>query len=95
MQFELKTGRTHQIRVHCAYMHHPIVGDKLYNPNVDKFKLNGQLLHAKTLIFNKVSDNTEITVDCPLPDYFIKVLDKFIKLGCIYLATNLLYAMLI
>lgn len=75
MQFELKTGRTHQIRVHCAYMHHPIVGDKLYNPNADKFKLNGQLLHAKTLIFNRVSDNKEITVDCPLPDYFVKVLD--------------------
>ena len=38
VEYELKTGRTHQIRVHSAYLHHPIVGDKLYNNNKCKFK---------------------------------------------------------
>lgn len=76
MKYELKTGRTHQIRVHSAYMHHPIVGDKLYNSNKDKFGLNGQLLHAKTLIFNRVSDGKEIVVDSDLPPYFKQILLK-------------------
>lgn len=74
MEFELKTGRTHQIRVHSAYLHHPIVGDPLYNNNKCKFKLNGQLLHAKKLILTHPSTNKEMTFECDLPDYFANVL---------------------
>lgn len=74
LEFELKTGRTHQIRVHSAYMHHAIVGDKLYNPNKCKFNLNGQLLHAKKLILKHPRDSRLMTFECDLPDYFQKVL---------------------
>ena len=74
VEFELKTGRTHQIRVHSAYMHHPIVGDPLYNPNKCKFKLNGQLLHAKKICFTHPSTNKTMEFECPLPDYFENIL---------------------
>lgn len=74
LEFELKTGRTHQIRVHSAYMHHAIVGDKLYNSNKCKFNLNGQLLHAKKLILKHPRDSRLMTFECDLPDYFQKVL---------------------
>ena len=74
LDVSLKTGRTHQIRVHSAYMHHPIVGDKLYNPNKCKFNLNGQLLHAKKLILSHPRTKEVLTFECDLPDYFKKVL---------------------
>ena len=73
VEFELKTGRTHQIRVHSAYLHHPIVGDKLYNYNKCKFNLEGQLLHAKKLILNHPKTGKEMVFECDLPDYFIKI----------------------
>lgn len=74
-EFELKTGRTHQIRVHSAYIHHPIVGDKLYNTNKCKFNLNGQLLHAKKLILNHPVTNQEMIFESELPEYFVKILN--------------------
>lgn len=74
VEFELKTGRTHQIRVHSAYIHHPIVGDKLYNSNKCKFNLNGQLLHAKKLILTHPKTGEIMTFESDLPDYFKKVL---------------------
>lgn len=76
MEFELKTGRTHQIRVHSAYLHHPIVGDPLYNNGKCKFKLNGQLLHAKKLILTHPTTCKEMTFECNLPDYFQNVLNS-------------------
>lgn len=76
LEFELKTGRTHQIRVHASYIHHPIVGDKLYNPNKCKFNLNGQLLHAKKLILKHPRDGRLMEFECELPDYFKKVLSN-------------------
>ena len=75
VEFELKTGRTHQIRVHSAHIHHPIVGDPMYNNNKCKFKLNGQLLHAKTLILRHPTSGEEMQFDAPLPEYFARVLD--------------------
>jgi 23S rRNA pseudouridine1911/1915/1917 synthase len=75
IEFELKTGRTHQIRVHSAYIHHPIVGDKLYNNNKCKFNLDGQLLHAKKLILTHPTTRKEMVFESELPDYFEKVLD--------------------
>lgn len=74
VEYELKTGRTHQIRVHSAYMHHPIVGDKLYNNNKCKFNLNGQLLHAKKLILTHPTTREVMKFESELPDYFKKVL---------------------
>jgi len=74
VEFELKTGRTHQIRVHSAYIHHPIVGDKLYNSSKCKFNLNGQLLHAKKLILTHPTTNEILTFESQLPEYFESVL---------------------
>ena len=78
VEFILDTGRTHQIRVHSKYIHHPIVGDKTYGVK-DKFKLNGQLLHAYKIELNRPSDNKRVEFTCPLPDYFEDVLDKLRK----------------
>ncbi|MBQ7351644.1 MAG: RluA family pseudouridine synthase [Clostridia bacterium] len=75
VEFELKTGRTHQIRVHSAYLHHPIIGDKLYNPNKCKFNIDGQLLHAKKLILTHPSTGKEMTFESDLPDYFQKIVN--------------------
>lgn len=79
VEFELKTGRTHQIRVHSNYLNHPIVGDKLYNRNKCKFNLNGQLLHAKKLILTHPRSGNEMVFECDLPDYFENILKNLDK----------------
>lgn len=80
MEWELKTGRTHQIRVHSTYLKNPIVGDKLYNPIKSKFALDGQLLHAYKLILNHPRTNEEMEFTAELPDYFMRVLNSLEKL---------------
>ncbi len=76
VEFELKTGRTHQIRVHSAYINHPIVGDKLYNPNKCKFDVVGQMLHAYKIKFNQPSSGKLLEFEVPLPEYFNKILER-------------------
>ena len=49
MKARLETGRTHQIRVHALSINHPLLGDEVYGPKNNKFKLKGQTLHAKKL----------------------------------------------
>lgn len=73
-EFSLKTGRTHQIRVHSKYMGHPIVGDKEYGYKNQKFNLDGQLLHARYLEFIHPSKGEKVNFYAPLPEYFAKVL---------------------
>ncbi len=73
-EFSLKTGRTHQIRVHAKHIGHPIVGDKEYGYKNQKFKLNGQLLHAGKLRFVHPSTNENVVFESPLPDCFEKIL---------------------
>jgi len=51
LECRLKTGRTHQIRVHMASIHHPVAGDPVYGPHNCITSLHGQCLHAKTLGF--------------------------------------------
>lgn len=75
-EFSLKTGRTHQIRVHAKYIGHPVVGDPEYGYKNQKFKLNGQLLHAKKLSFIHPTTGEKMTFTAPLPDYFENVLKK-------------------
>jgi len=70
----LETGRTHQIRVHMAHIGHPVVGDPVYGHKKQRFKLEGQLLHAKKLGFIHPSTNEYVEFESPLPDYFVKVL---------------------
>lgn len=75
-RFDLQTGRTHQIRVHAKHLGHPVVGDKVYGIKKQKFKLNGQLLHAFRLTFVHPSTLQTMTFEAPLPNYFKEILDK-------------------
>lgn len=72
----LETGRTHQIRVHMAYIGHPLVGDPVYGYKKQKFKLQGQMLHAKVLGFIHPSTKEYIQFESPLPDYFTEIINK-------------------
>ena len=73
-EFSLKTGRTHQIRVHAKHIGHPIVGDKEYGYKNQKFNLDGQLLHAGKLRFIHPTTGEKVCFECPLPKYFENVL---------------------
>ena len=73
-QFELKTGRTHQIRVHAKFLGHPVVGDKTYGYAKCRWKLNGQLLHAHTLSFTHPTTGENMSFSTPCPEYFEKIL---------------------
>ena len=77
MSFKLDTGRTHQIRVHCAHINHPIVGDPLYG-RCKKLpcKLDGQALHANALGFIHPISGKEMNFEAELPVIFKKLLRK-------------------
>ena len=75
MQFLLETGRTHQIRVHCAYYGHPLVGDSTYGANRSlKINLSGQALHARQLSLLHPISGELIEAIAPLPVEFNKLL---------------------
>ena len=74
VEARLETGRTHQIRVHMASIHHPLVGDEVYGKRDPKFKVEGQMLHAKYLGFIHPTTNEFVEFDSMLPDYFEKIL---------------------
>ncbi|SMC17658.1 23S rRNA pseudouridine1911/1915/1917 synthase [Clostridium acidisoli DSM 12555] len=71
----LETGRTHQIRVHMTHIGHPIVGDPVYGYKKQKFKLEGQLLHAKKLGFIHPSSDKYMEFESQMPNYFTKVIN--------------------
>ena len=73
------TGRTHQIRVHMAYIGHPLLGDVVYGAKKPVPGLAGQCLHARRLSFVHPSAGTRVTVECPLPDYFSQALRKLAR----------------
>ena len=75
----LETGRTHQIRVHMSYIHHPLLGDEVYSGKKENIRLEGQCLHAKVLGFIHPSTNEYMEFEAPLPEYFKEILMKFRK----------------
>lgn len=86
LQLELKTGRTHQIRVHLEHIGHPIVGDPIYRVGMNQFKTplaknkDGQLLHAQSLHFYHPRSNELVEFSTQLPTYFTEVLDTLEKI---------------
>ena len=76
VRFRLKTGRTHQIRVHAKHIGHPVVGDPLYNKKTNKFNLNGQLLHSCFISFTHPRTGKVLTFKSELPNYFLQTLQK-------------------
>ena len=74
VQCRLETGRTHQIRVHMASLGHPILGDTVYGHKKPELGQNTQCLHAKELTFRHPRTDEPVTVTCPLPEEFERVL---------------------
>ncbi len=74
LRCRLYTGRTHQIRVHMDYIHHPIEGDPLYGTHNHSLFSKGQLLHAAKLYLKHPSDGRECEFEAPLPEDFSNVL---------------------
>lgn len=81
IQCQLETGRTHQIRVHMASIKHPLLGDQVYGPQKNPFKLQGQTLHAKIIGITHPRTNEYIEADAPLPEYFQELLKKLENLN--------------
>lgn len=74
MEFQLETGRTHQIRVHMASIGHPLLGDAVYSSGKSPYHLQGQTLHAMTIGFIHPATREYLEITAPLPDYFEKIL---------------------
>ena len=78
---KLETGRTHQIRVHMAYIGHPILGDTVYGHKKPELGQSSQCLHAGVLCFAHPRDGHPVMVFAELPQYFRDVLEKLEKMG--------------
>mgnify|MGYP005945797645 FL=1 len=79
LRCRLETGRTHQIRVHLAYIGHPILGDTVYGAKKPVPGLTGQCLHATGLRFLHPRTGEPVELHCPLPEEFTRMLQKFRK----------------
>ena len=79
LRCQLETGRTHQIRVHMAYLGHPLAGDPVYGPQNDPERLGGQCLHARELTFVHPTTGQTVHLTCPLPDWFSDFLNRLEK----------------
>lgn len=81
LRCHLETGRTHQIRVHMAYIGHPILGDTVYGAKKSVAGLTGQCLHASGLRFVHPRTGELVEVHCPLPPEFEAMLQKLAKIS--------------
>ena len=75
----METGRTHQIRVHLSSLGHTLLGDEIYGDTKNKYKLQGQTLHAYVLGFQHPKTQNYVETIAPIPQYFSTLLDKLSK----------------
>lgn len=76
IECRLETGRTHQIRVHMAYINHPLLGDLVYGLKKQPFKLEGQMLHAIEIGFKHPKTGEYMNFESPFPERFTNILSK-------------------
>ena len=76
LEIELKTGRTHQIRVHMSHIGHPVVGDSVYSNGKNPFGVTSQMLHAKTLGFMHPTKNEYMEFSAEPPKEFNEVIES-------------------
>ena len=76
VECRLMTGRTHQIRVHMAYIGHPVLGDPKYGAKKCPFSIEGQALHSKTLMFTHPRTGERMEFEAPLPEDMQMILDE-------------------
>ncbi len=80
LELKLETGRTHQIRVHMAYINHPIIGDEVYGRKKQRFDTQGQVLHARRLSFEHPATGELMEFETPVPDYFARLLEELVEI---------------
>ena len=76
LEINIETGRTHQIRVHLSHIGYPIIGDEVYSNGKNKWNIEGQCLHAKSLDFKHPITEKEMHIEAELPKYFQKILEE-------------------
>ena len=76
LEINIETGRTHQIRVHLSHIGYPIIGDDVYSNGKNKWNIEGQCLHAKSLDFKHPITKKEMHIEAELPEYLKKILEE-------------------
>ena len=76
LEINIETGRTHQIRVHLSHIGYSIIGDDVYSNGKNKWNIEGQCLHAKSLDFKHPITKKEMHIEAELPEYFKKILEE-------------------
>ena len=76
LEVNIETGRTHQIRVHLSHIGYPIIGDSIYSNGKNRFGIEGQCLHAKSLEFKHPITGENMQLEASLPTYFEEILEE-------------------
>ena len=76
LEINIDTGRTHQIRVHLSHIGYPIIGDDVYSNGRNRWNIEGQCLHAKSLDFKHPISGKKMHIEAEIPDYFKKILEE-------------------
>lgn len=79
LEINIETGRTHQIRVHLSHIGYPIIGDDVYSNGKNKWNIEGQCLHAKSIDFRHPITGKQIHIEAELPEYFKEILEELKK----------------
>ena len=79
LEINIETGRTHQIRVHLSHIGYPIIGDEVYSNGKNKWNIEGQCLHAKSLDFMHPITGKQMHIEAELPEYFERLIGDDLK----------------